>query len=146
MQDKTIEAYKERAARAAKRWLVVRQVGVWVAIAAAIAGVMVGAYLAPVQEGGTGFASFLGGMVLFAAEWIVYIALVLVAEVILKRVVEHPWIDRTGAILEMGVVRDRVGTDGERPNDAIACAIQLLSGWLWRGIFLIALIVFSIGH
>ena len=54
----------------------------------------------------------------------------------------RPWFDRYGAAVEMGTVQRRIGTNREKPNDAIAVGIQysgtsLLIATIVLGFFLI---------
>ena len=131
------------ALRAARR-LLARRIGLWAVLLAGIAGFAFAALnTAPKQAG---FLGFLDGTPSFVAKSMLILVAIILIERVIKAVTSQTWFDRDGAASEMALVRERVGGEAERANDAIACAIQLGAIWIFRGLFILAYFGFFAAH
>ena len=55
----------------------------------------------------------------------------LAADFIAKWVMAQGWFDQHGAAQELGTVRSRIGTEGERPNDGLAAGLGFVGNRLF---------------
>ena len=99
-------------------------------------------YSLGVNDNGAKLVAFLADLPVFVVQIIALTILLLPFEWALKWLVSREWYDKGGAAVEMGTVRGRIGTEEERVNDPIACAIQLGAVWLFRAIWYYAALMF----
>ena len=111
--------------------LLVRKVGAWVALAAFFGGLLIGT----IQTGGEDklFGWFVK-LLPFALSSFILLGIALLLVFCTQWVRNKVWYDQNGAGVEMGVIRDRIGTDEERPNDTVAASIQYSGTTIFIGL------------
>ena len=102
-------------------WLVAKKVAAWVALAAFFGGLLIGT----IETGGQDkLSGWFIKLFPFALSSFILLGIALLLVFCTQWVRNKDWYDRNGAGTEMGIIRDRIGTDEEKLNDTVAASIQ----------------------
>ena len=118
-----IEAWE--TARNAKA-LLMKKVAAWVVLAAFFAGNLLGVLMGG-DDGKSGLAVFIASIPLFTVQIFVLAIFGLLINWFVGQVRSQDWYDGNGAAVELGKIRDRVGSEDEKPGDNEACGRQFMA-------------------
>ena len=125
------------AARKAKA-IFMKNIAAWVAVVAFFFGCLLGVLLGGNDDDRSALAVFMASVPLFVIQIAVLATIGLIVNWFVGQVRSQDWYDGNGSAVEMGKVRNRIGTEDEKPGDNGACSRQFMANTILISIIILA--------
>lgn len=115
------------------------------AVGPLILGLVIGGTLVLIDRGGPTTEAQVEGNFIDLVAHLPTIGLILLisllADFVAKWVMSQTWFDRHGSAQELGTIRDRIGTQKERPTDGMAAGLGFIGNRLFAAAVALALLL-----